>query len=78
MDTQVTAKNPDAGALGRLGGAIGGHDRASKPSAAHPFEIARYAALTRWKRVGTGADSAEDRRAAFLEGIKKLPHVWSR
>lgn len=43
-------KNPHAVALGRLGGATGGKARAEKLSARKRSEIARKAALTRWRR----------------------------
>lgn len=44
------AKNPAAVALGRLGGAKGGHARAAALSARKKREIARGAALARWGR----------------------------
>jgi hypothetical protein len=43
-------KNPNAVALGRLGGLKGGHARAEKLSAKKRQEIARKAAKTRWKK----------------------------
>jgi len=42
-------KNPHAVALGKLGGAKGGKVRAAKLSAKRRKEIARKAALTRWR-----------------------------
>jgi hypothetical protein len=42
-------KNPAAVALGRLGGKKGGPARAAKLSAKKRSEIARKAAMTRWK-----------------------------
>lgn len=42
-------KNPHAMALGRLGGLKGGRARAAKLSAERRREIARQAALTRWR-----------------------------
>ena len=43
-------KNPHAVALGRLGGLKGGKARARKLSARKRKEIARKAALTRWRK----------------------------
>ena len=43
-------KNPAAVALGRLGGKKGGHARAARLSAEQRSEIARKAALARWKK----------------------------
>lgn len=43
-------KNPHAVALGRLGGQKGGKARADKLSKEQRSEIARRAALARWKR----------------------------
>ena len=45
-------KNPAAVALGRLGGLKGGKARAEKLSAKKRSEIAKKAAITRWKRSG--------------------------
>ena len=45
----ATAKNPAAVALGRLGGLQGGKARARKLSAKQRTEIARKAAMARWK-----------------------------
>ena len=45
-------KNPAAVALGRLGGKKGGPARAAKLSAKKRAEIAKRAALTRWKKHG--------------------------
>jgi hypothetical protein len=42
-------KNPAAVALGRLGGKKGGPARAAKLSAKKRSQIARKAAMTRWK-----------------------------
>jgi hypothetical protein len=42
-------KNPAAVALGRLGGLKGGPARAAKLSAKKRKEIAKKAAITRWK-----------------------------
>lgn len=42
-------KNPAAVALGRLGGRKGGRARAEKMSAAERSNIAKAAALARWK-----------------------------
>lgn len=44
-------KNPAAVALGRLGGLKGGRARAEKLSAKRRKEIARKAALARWKKT---------------------------
>ena len=43
------AKNPAAVALGRLGGLKGGKARAAKLSAKRKSEIAKKAAIARWK-----------------------------
>ena len=43
-------KNPAAVALGRLGGLKGGKARAAKLTAEQRKEIAKKAALSRWKR----------------------------
>lgn len=42
-------KNPAAVALGRLGGKVGGRARAERLSATRRSEIARQAALARWR-----------------------------
>jgi hypothetical protein len=44
------AKNPHAAALGRLGGVRGGKARAEVLSAKRRTEIARNAALARWRK----------------------------
>ena len=44
------AKNPHAAALGRLGGVRGGKARAEALSAKRRKEIARNAALARWRK----------------------------
>jgi hypothetical protein len=46
----TTTKNPAAVALGRLGGLKGGKARADKLSPEQRREIAKRAALSRWKR----------------------------
>jgi hypothetical protein len=48
-----SGKNPAAVALGRLGGLKGGKARAKKLSSKRKSEIARKAALRRWKRKRT-------------------------
>jgi ribosomal protein S27E len=48
--TGETAKNPHAAALGRLGGKRGGRARAKKLSPARRKQIARKAALARWRK----------------------------
>ena len=45
------AKNPAAVALGRLGGLKGGKARAAKLSAKKRAEIAKKAAIARWKSM---------------------------
>jgi len=45
-------KNPHAVALGRLGGRKGGTARAAKLTPEERSEIARKAALARWRRKG--------------------------
>ena len=47
---QPSTKNPNAVALGRLGGLKGGKARASKLTAKERSEIARKAALARWQK----------------------------
>jgi hypothetical protein len=47
---EVKTKNPHAAALGRLGGVRGGKARAQALSAKRRKEIARNAALARWKK----------------------------
>jgi hypothetical protein len=49
MTMRSKAKNPHAAALGRLGGAKGGRARAEKLSARRRSEIARQAAIARWR-----------------------------
>lgn len=46
----VAEKNPAAVALGRLGGLKGGKARAASMTAAKRKEIAKNAALSRWKK----------------------------
>jgi hypothetical protein len=46
----TTPPNPNAAALGRLGGLKGGHARAAALSPQRRREIARAAALARWKK----------------------------
>src|SRR3972149_4521503 len=50
-------KNPAAVALGRLGGLKGGKARAEKLSAKRRSEIAKVAALTRWKTAESGGSN---------------------
>ena len=47
---QPPKKNPNAVALGRLGGLKGGKARAKKLTAGQRSEIARKAALARWQK----------------------------
>ena len=54
------AKNPAAVALGRLGGLKGGKARAEALSPDQRSEIARTAALARWKK-SESKDTGEDR-----------------
>jgi hypothetical protein len=44
------AKNPHAVALGRMGGMVGGKNRAAKLTAERKREIASLAARARWKK----------------------------
>jgi hypothetical protein len=46
----ISAKNPHAVELGRLGGLKGGKARAAKLSTKRRSEIAKKAALSRWKK----------------------------
>jgi hypothetical protein len=48
---RLVPKNPNAVALGRLGGVKGGPARAKALTAQRRREIARRAILTRWKRA---------------------------
>jgi hypothetical protein len=48
-DPEARAKNPAAVALGRLGASKGGKARAAKLSAKKRQQIARKAAVARWK-----------------------------
>ena len=48
--SQERPKNPAAVALGRLGASKGGKARAASTSAAKRKEIAKKAALSRWKK----------------------------
>ena len=49
--TSAPGKNPHAVAMGRLGGKRGGKARAEKLGAERRKEIARKAALARWKKA---------------------------
>jgi hypothetical protein len=49
-EEQDSSKNPNAVALGRLGGLKGGHARAKKLSAKKRTDIARKAATARWSK----------------------------
>lgn len=49
-EKQETEKNPAAVALGRLGGLKGGKARAAKLSKEKRAEIAKNAAVKRWKK----------------------------
>jgi hypothetical protein len=48
--TEAVARNPHAAALGRLGGQRGGPARAAALSPRRRREIARAAALARWRK----------------------------
>ncbi len=48
---ETPAKNPHAVALGKLGGAKGGHARAARLTADARREIAQKAARARWKKT---------------------------
>jgi len=48
QELDLEGKNPNAVALGRLGGLKGGLARATKLTATQRSEIARNAALVRW------------------------------
>ena len=49
-EIQVKGKNPNAVALGRLGGLKGGKARAEKLTPERRTEIAKKAALARWNK----------------------------
>ena len=51
-------KNPNAAALGRLGGLKGGPARARKLTAAERHASAQQAALARWRGRDDGSDKA--------------------
>ena len=51
MDDDARIKNPDAAALGRLGGLKGGRARAAALSPEQRRKIARKAARARWRRA---------------------------
>lgn len=57
--TTSARKNPNAVALGRLGGKKGGKARAAKLTPEQRSEIARKAAQARWSTRGTSSDSGE-------------------
>jgi hypothetical protein len=50
MEPSERGKNPHAAALGRLGGVLGGKARAKALSPKRRKEIARNAALARWRK----------------------------
>ena len=50
LDDPNAGKNPAAVALGRLGGQKGGKARAKKLTQAQRSDIARTAAIARWRR----------------------------
>jgi len=50
QDTDTQGKNPNAVALGRLGGLKGGKARASKLTSEQRRDIAKKAAQTRWQK----------------------------
>jgi hypothetical protein len=50
LDDPTAGKNPAAVALGKLGGAKGGTARAKSLSARRRKDIAKKAALARWRR----------------------------
>lgn len=51
LEDPKAGKNPNAVALGRLGGQKGGKARAARLSAEQRRDIARRAALERWRRT---------------------------
>ena len=51
IDATTDEKNPDAVAIGRVGGQKGGKARASKLTPEQRSEIARLAAQARWKKT---------------------------
>jgi hypothetical protein len=53
-DPEAQRKNPAAVALGRLGASKGGRARAAKLSAKKRAQIARKAAMARWKSRESG------------------------
>src|SRR5260370_1610591 len=70
------SKNPNAVALGRLGGLKGGRARADKLSAKKRKDIARKAARSRWARPGP-ARPERPRRDAIAAASRRLstnPH----
>lgn len=60
FEPEEREKNPHAVALGRLGGKKGGRARAEKLTAEERREIAKKAALARWRPVERPSSSADD------------------
>jgi hypothetical protein len=61
-------KNPNAVALGKLGGSKGGKIRAAKLSPEQRSEIARKAVLVRWAKARENASQKDMRRRADHDG----------
>jgi len=59
-DQDKTGKNPAAVALGRLGGLKGGKARAKKLTPEERQEIARKAALARWRKSDDDSEKKQD------------------
>jgi hypothetical protein len=55
-------KNPNAVALGKLGGSKGGKIRAERLTAERRKEIARKAVKARWDKVRAAKTSKEERK----------------
>ena len=56
-EDQNDGKDPAAVALGRKGGLVGGRARAQKLTPEERSEIARVAAMTRWKKTEEKANN---------------------
>jgi hypothetical protein len=59
---QKRKKNPNAVALGKLGGSKGGKIRAERLTAERRKEIARKAVKARWDKVRAAKTSKDDRK----------------
>lgn len=63
----MTVKNPNAAALGKLGGSKGGHARCKALSPERRTEIAKQAARARWDK-----DDLTELEREYLEDMEAL------